>query len=218
MIVEPRQLARQPVHPSLWFMAGLMAALEALFWAAEAGFISPLFSRYHAFALFAFWDPWFEAALQRGVVTWPLLWSFLTSALLHGDWLHLALNLAAFLGLGHAITRLAGIRATLSIFAVSAIGGVLAFGLISDHPGPMVGASGAVFGYLAALTAWQERALRQAHHPRTEIWQRVLGLVLINAVLDVALGGLLAWEAHLGGFVAGWVMAYAFPPKRMRMI
>jgi rhomboid protease GluP len=31
-------------------------------------------------------------------------------------------------------------------------------------------------------------------------------LVILNVVLALAAGGALAWEAHLGGFVAGWAM------------
>jgi membrane associated rhomboid family serine protease len=36
--------------------------------------------------------------------------------------------------------------------------------------------------------------------------QAVLFLAGINLVLWWAMAGQLAWEAHLGGFVAGWVL------------
>ena len=48
------------------------------------------------------------------------------------------------------------------------------------------------------------------------LWQSLLGLAVLNAVLWAALGGLLAWEAHLGGFVAGWAAGPVI--RRLRII
>ena len=208
-----RALTRQPVHPILWAIAGTMIALEVVFHAVSAGYLSPFLSRWHGYALFAFFDPMFEAATHGAGVSLHLLWSFLTHAFLHGGWLHLALNVAAFLGLGHMISRAAGIGPFLVIFAVTAACGALAFALLSDFRGPMVGASGVVFGFLGTVTSWQEIALRRAGLPRTEVWQRVFGLMLLNGILDLAMGGMLAWEAHLGGFIGGWAIAWAYPPR-----
>ncbi len=64
------------------------------------------------------------------------------------------------------------------------------------------------------ITAWQEQALRRAGIGRAPIWKRIAGLVALNLILALGLGGLLAWQAHLGGWVAGWLLAYAFPPRR----
>jgi membrane associated rhomboid family serine protease len=89
----------------------------------------------------------------------------------------------------------------------------LTFGLIAGTMGPMVGASGAIFGMLAVLTAWQERALRLAGLSRSPIWKRIGGLVVVNVLLAFGMGGLLAWEAHLGGWVAGWLLASVFRPR-----
>ena len=46
---------------------------------------------------------------------------------------------------------------------------------------------------------------------------RILALIVWLAALNVALyfamDGLLAWEAHLGGFVAGWIAALLIDPR-----
>ena len=207
---------RRPVHPALWAVAGFMVAVEVVFAAVEAGLLPDTFARYRVYFVFAFWDPLFDHAVETGTPPLQLAWSFLTHALLHGGWLHLGLNTAAFLALGHAVSQMAGIRACLVTTAVSAIAGGLAFGLIAEVDVPLVGASGAIFGLLATLTAWQEQALRRAGLPRTDVWNRIMGLILINLLLDLGLGGMLAWEAHLGGFVGGWLMAYVYPPRLMR--
>jgi len=78
----------------------------------------------------------------------------LTHTFLHGGWIHLAVNGAAFLGLGKALEQAVGIGRFLVIFCVSAVAGALALGLITDSEFPMVGASGALFGMLGVITAW----------------------------------------------------------------
>lgn len=217
MIPNVSDLGRAPVHPALWALAGAMALVEVMFWAASRGLVDPHLGRHVVYAYFAFHDPLFEAARQDGVITLQLLWSLLTYALLHGGWLHLGFNAAALLGLGHAVSRSAGIGPCFAVIAVTAVAGAVVFGLIAETYAPLVGASGSVFGLLAIITAWQEQMLRRQGLSRAVIWQRIAGLVLLNVVLGVGLGGMLAWEAHLGGFVAGWLMASVYPPRLWRM-
>jgi rhomboid protease GluP len=205
--------ARIPVHPVLWIMIAVMIGFEVMFAAADAGLVSESLGRWPVFLQLAFFDLVFEYARAGNGIEPQLVWSPLTYGFLHGGWLHLALNGAAFLGLGHALVQVIGIGRFLIIFAVCAVVAALAFGLIADTMAPMVGASGAIFGMLAVLTAWQERALRLAGLSRAPIWKRIGGLVAVNAALAFGLGGLLAWEAHLGGWVAGWLLAGVIRPR-----
>jgi membrane associated rhomboid family serine protease len=206
--------ARIPVHPVLWLMIAAMIGFEAMFAAVDAGWLPESLGRWPMYLKFAFFDLIFEYARAGNGVETQLLWSLLTHAFLHGNWLHLALNGAAFLGLGHALVQAIGIVRFTAIFAVCAVAGALAFGLIAETRGPLVGASGAIFGMLAVLTAWQERVLHRAGRSRAAIWKRIAGLVAVNVALAYGLGGLLAWEAHLGGWVAGWLLALAIRPRR----
>ncbi len=212
-LIDPG-VSHHPVHPVLWILTGAMVLAELVFAAVEAGYLGHEVGRAAAYDLLGFWDSDFERARAGDGVPAPLLWSPLSHAFLHGGWLHLLVNGAAFLGLGHMITVQAGIRATLQLFVACAVAGALTYGLIADFWGPMVGASGVVFGFLGYVTAWQERQLRRRGLDRRPIWNRLLGLVAINALLHFAMGGMLAWEAHLGGFVAGWLMASAVGPRR----
>jgi membrane associated rhomboid family serine protease len=213
MSMDDTSSPRTPVHPVLWVMIAVMIGFEAMFSAAEAGLVPEYLSRWPVYLRFAFFDLVFDYARAGGGVEPQLIWSPLSHAFLHGHWLHLALNGAAFLGLGHAVTQAIGVGRFLVIFTVTAIAGALVFGLIADTDGPMVGASGAVFGLFGVITAWQERALRLAGLSRAPIWRRIAGLVALNAALAFGLGGLLAWEAHLGGWVAGWLLAGVFRPR-----
>ncbi len=203
--------ARVPVHPVLWAIAGATVALELLMKLAAQGALPA--AVVDGLNYLAFYDVLFERALA-GQGGWSqVAVSSLTHAFLHAGWLHLGLNMAAFLGLGHAIAQAVGAPRLVAVFVVCAVAGALTFGLLADIGGALVGASGAVFGFLGVITAWQERALARRGLSRRPIWYRIAGLVAINAVLDVALGGLLAWEAHLGGFVAGWLLALAWRPR-----
>ena len=207
--------AREGAHPVLWAIVAVMAGFELLFAAAGAGLVpADVLGRLPVYIRLAFWDPVFEYALAGDGVYPELAWSFVTHAFLHGGWLHLLLNGAVFLALGNALVRAIGVGRFLVTFLVTAAAGALLFGLIADVEGPLVGASGALFGFLGMITAWQERALRQMEMSRAPIWKRIAGLVALNVILDLGLGGLLAWEAHLGGWIGGWLLAYAFPPGR----
>ena len=217
--------ARIPVHPVLWIMIAVMFGFELLFAAADAGLVPESLSRWPVYQLLAFMDFHYsefgfirvlqatQFEVQYTYAGPEVFWTFITHAFLHGGWLHLALNGAAFLGLGHALVRAIGIGRFLVIFVVSAVAGAFAFWQLADSPYPMVGASGAIFGMFAVLTAWQERALRRSGRSRAMIWRRIGGLVVLNLALAFGLGGLLAWQAHLGGWVAGWLLAGVFQPR-----
>lgn len=204
------------MHPALWIAAFLMVLPELLFAAVDAGLMGHGLGRGTLYDAFGYWDSDFERLVAGQGLNLPLLWSPLSYAFMHGGWLHLLMNGAAFLGLGHLISQLIGVRRLAMIFVGTAVAGALTYSVISDFPGPLVGASGVVFGLIGTLTAWEERTLRMRGEDRTAIWQRILGLVAINALLDLGLGGVLAWEAHLGGFMAGWLMASLYRPKQRR--
>jgi membrane associated rhomboid family serine protease len=213
MSITETSRPRDAVHRVLWIMIAVMIGFELVFAAVDADLMPEGLGRWPAYEHLAFIDMLFDRARSGLGVEPRLVWSLVTHAFLHGGWLHLGVNGAAFLGLGHALVRMIGIGRFLVIFTASAIAGVVTFGLIAETTGPLVGASGAIFGMFAVLTAWQERALRRAGRSRAMIWRRIGGLVVLNVALSFGLGGLLAWQAHLGGWVAGWLLAGVFRPR-----
>lgn len=132
---------------------------------------------------------------------------FLSYAFLHGGLLHLAGNMLALLGFGTAVIERTGNGGFLAIYLLSALGGGLGFGLISTSAQPMVGASGALFGLAGAMVCWDWQERRAARRPLWPVLRAVLGYMALNLALWAALAGQLAWEAHLGGFIAGWASA-----------
>ena len=121
-----------------------------------------------------------------------------TSAFLHDGIFHLAFNMYALWLLGTLLEAGFGKARFLALFVVSMLGG--AFGVLLLSPdSATVGASGAVFGLMAAMVLVQ-RAIG------SNIWRSPLAMVLmLNLGLTlliprVSIGG------HFGGLAAGAVM------------
>lgn len=131
-------------------------------------------------------------------------WRLLTTAFLHGDFLHVGFNMYALYALGQNAERIWGHWRFLTIFVVAAWGGsCLALGL---QPVGCIGASGAVCGIFAAEAAWVYFN-RQHLDPRLFIaWRRnfMINVVLIGFVSFMPN---VSWAAHLGGAITGLVMA-----------
>lgn len=152
------------------------------------------------------WRPNYEAQ--------PVL-MFVTYAFLHSDFWHLAGNMLTLVFLGDIVVRRIGQGGFGFVYLVSTLGGAAAFGLITNSASPMVGASGALFGLAGAWQYWEWSDLRVRGQSGWPVWRIVFALVVLNALLWFVNGGRLAWEAHLGGFVAGWIAAVGL--GRMRV-
>jgi membrane associated rhomboid family serine protease len=167
------------------------------------------------------WDKW-ALIPARLSMQW---WSLLTYAFLHGDWMHLALNCLWLLVFGTPVARWFGPRRFLILAALSAIGGALAM-VVTDPEStiPVIGASGAVSGLMAAaIPVMYGRAGRPLlpgellRDRRALIFVVIwLGITLITGTQAFIgeEGVRIAWEAHLGGFITGFVV-YAFMTHRL---
>lgn len=185
---------------------GLVLALpEAVLELADAGLLGtpawrPLAYTYGAFwsGLLRDWRP--NYALQPALM-------FVTYALLHNGPGHLLGNLAGLAWLGPPLARRLGARRVLLAFWASALAGGAAFASLDAGPAPMVGASGAVFGLAGLLATLGWRLRQRAGVAPWPALSPSLGLALLLLAANLlswwVQGGLLAWQAHLGGALAG---------------
>ncbi len=207
-------MASQSGAPAfLWVLVGVMAALEAAFALAGAGVIGSPDLRWTAFRLGAFWQPILSGSVQPLYPGQPVV-MFLTYAFLHGGLMHLAFNGVILLSLGKAVAARIGAARTLVLLALAAVAGGAAFGALSSGMAPMVGASGAVFGLIGLWQCWDYTLRRWSGLPVRPVLGAIAGLAVANVVLFVFLSGGLAWEAHLGGWVAGWVSGHGYARLR----
>lgn len=189
----------------------LCALPEIFFAGAEAGLWADPEARQRVFDWFAFWphlpaDP----ALRYPGQEWVM---FLTYGFLHGGFAHLAMNMLGLLQLGEPLARLYGNLRFIGIYLALAVAGGLAYAVFPAGDAPMVGASGALFGLAGILMSRELQSRQRRHLPPAPVFKTLGMLVLMNVVLWWALDGQLAWQTHLGGFMAGWVLARALPAR-----
>ena len=190
-------------------LAVVVALPELVLLGADLGLWGSVLWRPRSYQYGAFW-----AGLLHGwtpnYAAQPVV-MFLTHAVLHSGPSHLIGNLLGIVSLGRLVAARLGRAGFLLACLCVVLGGGLAFCLLSRSPQPMVGASGLVFG-LAGIWAWglgQDRRAKglgrwSAGWPFLAI---TLGLALFNLVSFVLLRGVLAWETHLGGYLAGVLCA-----------
>lgn len=134
-------------------------------------------------------------------------WRFLTVAFVHGGLMHLAFNMLMLYVLGVSIEQSIGHWRFLGLYVISAIGGsvlTLGWGLV-DHAELVtltVGASGAIYGLLGAILVDQKRSGMSV--------TSILVLLGVNLVWSFLPGNNVSWQSHLGGLIAGLLVAWVY--------
>ena len=141
---------------------------------------------------------------MTGGVAWQLdwWWTLLTAIYLHGGLLHIFFNVMWIRNLGPVATEVYGPARAFVLFNVAGAAGFLASNVITGVP--TIGASGSVFGLLAALIVYGRR--RGSSVMTTQLWQWAIILFIFGFLFSGVNN-----FAHAGGFAGGWVAAYAMP-------
>ncbi len=193
--------------------------------------------------LFAFIPARYDANIVANAV-WPGglggdVWTFVTYALIHADWMHLGFNAIWLLAFGAPVARRFGPWRFLAFCAVTAAAGALAH--LVTHFGqlvPMVGASGTISGMMSGAMRFafsgplrfggSNEAYRMPALTLSEALRdtRILAFIAVWFGLNLlfGLGSLpiigaeqsVAWQAHVGGFVAGLLLFSLFDPVKTR--
>ncbi|SHL66151.1 Membrane associated serine protease, rhomboid family [Roseovarius marisflavi] len=193
-------------HGSLIAIVVICVAIEVILQGADHGFWGSPRWRGLAYQNGGFWrgllDNW-----QPNYAAQPVT-MFASYGFLHGGVMHLLVNMITLVSLGQLVIERVGQLRFALIYALSLLGGALGFALLSAAVQPMVGASGALFGLAGVVTGWEYTARRLAREGIGPVL-RVIGLLtLLNVIMYWAMDGNLAWETHLGGFLAGWAAGW----------
>ncbi len=197
--------------PVIAFLMLIMICVELFLIAGDKGWVEPRGLRNLAYQYAGFWpgllDDWAPNYAYQ-----PQL-MFATYAFLHGGVIHLITNMITLWSLGHSAIDRVGRGAFALLYLASIIGGALGYAALWSTPQPMVGASGALFGLAGAWLAWEYVDRFTARSGLWPVARVALMLVALNVVLYYSMNGQLAWQTHLGGFVAGRVAAMLIDPR-----
>ena len=227
---------REPIFNVPAVVVGLIAALVFIH-VVRAWVLTPD-EDFDLLLHFAFIPARYDAA--TAVETWlptsldVQAWTFLSYALIHADITHLVVNLIWLLPFGTAVARRFGATRFLLLFVVTAVAGGAAHLITHPHAvSPMIGASAAISGFMAAairfvfqhggpLENWRHANPQSYMVPAAPLLvalrdPRILAFLVVwfglNALFGIGgvalMGGEqqeVAWQAHVGGFLAGLIL------------
>jgi len=164
---------------------------------------------------------------------WDKAVPFVSYMAIHGDWAHVGINCLWLLAFGPIVARRFGAPLFLLFFLVCGVAGAALF-LVFDWGGsdPVVGASAAISGLMGAgirLLPGRFDWAQPGEAPMAPLLSRqVLSFSAVWVVLNLVVGTLglglvpagqaIAWQAHLGGYFAGLLLASAFDRLRPRAL
>jgi len=168
------------------------------------------------------------------------VWTFVTYSLLHANLTHIGFNVLWLLPFGSALARRFGAVRFYMFMAMTAAAGALAHLITNEHGlAPMIGASASISGTMAAalrfafvrgsfLSFSRGDADAAAKVPALSLWQalrnsRVLAFLAVwfgvnfifgmgSIAIGLGEGQTVAWQAHIGGFLAGLFLFSLFDP------
>jgi membrane associated rhomboid family serine protease len=170
----------------------------------------------------------FAGGARTEMIPYSQYWSLITYGFLHEGWAHVLGNSLWLLIFGTPVARQFGALRFLAIVFVSTLGGALV--MLWVYWGVfivVVGASAAVSGLLAAAIPIMFgrpgvplRFGELLRDRRALIFMFIfLGMTLLTGVQELpgfADNGRIAWEAHLGGFVAGLLGYFIVSRERVQ--
>jgi len=224
--------ARQPIFnlpPVVAAIAGLFVAIQAIDSFALNESVRQELLVWLAFIPYRIVD---IASAPGGF--WPLLWTPFTHAFLHAGWEHVLLNTVWFVIFATPVAGRYGTARLIVLFLLSALAGAIAFAA-TTLPGSsiLIGASGGVAGLTGAAVRFIFQPIQVATHPETGerivlgrhlatifevfrhptariftiMWILLNGIVPLVPLFMPGMDVQVAWQAHLGGFLFGFLAA-----------
>ena len=153
------------------------------------------------------------AYLEPAMILVPDYATYVTYAFLHTDIMHLATNMLFLWVFGDNVEDALGHVRYLLFYLVCAAAGALVHGLVGpSSQAPLIGASGAISGVVAAYMIL---------HPKVRVWVLVLFRIPLPLpafipllfwigqqfyMLAIDRDGNVSWGAHVGGIIAGAIL------------
>jgi membrane associated rhomboid family serine protease len=193
------------------FRQYLLSAPEDMAFIVHMAFIPARYTQDHAVDLYDFTTP-------------------MTYAFLHGGWPHLLVNMVWLAAFGSPLAYRLGPARFLAFWVFTALAAALFHFLAHpDDVAPVIGASGAISGMMGAASRFGFRMERRNGRPAfagrmlsvfealrlravlvfLAVWM-IVNLVTGLGFMTPGMTNPIAWEAHIGGFLAGFLCLAPF--------
>ena len=143
---------------------------------------------------------------------------FFTYGFVHTGILHFTVNMVGLIWLGTLILSYRRTSTFLLFYLLSMVGAAQIYALIGPANISATGASGALFGLLGVYV--MDHRLLNAAGEKPDLWTiltRLIFATLVLALCDLVSQTItrsgVAWQAHMGGFFTGAVVALLAPPR-----
>ncbi|WP_258368657.1 rhomboid family intramembrane serine protease [Curtobacterium sp. MCBD17_013] len=131
-------------------------------------------------------------------------WRLITTMFVHGSFLHILFNMWAVWIFGRMLEQMLGTWRFVALYFISGLVGSVAVTVLAPQT-TVIGASGAIFGLFAVFFVLQRSLGGNA--------VQILVIIGLNLVIGFLVAGV-AWQAHVGGVVAGFVTGFIFTRTR----
>ena len=150
-----------------------------------------------------------EVTFVEGVAN-GAAWQLVTAMFTHVQVWHIGFNMLALFVLGPQLEVMLGRARFLALYLLSGLTGSATVYWLAAENSVTVGASGSLFGLMAALLIVAVKVGGDV--------QSLLTLVAINIAITIFGAAFISWQGHLGGFVGGlWVaLVLVYAPRRRR--
>ncbi|MCX4989733.1 MULTISPECIES: rhomboid family intramembrane serine protease [unclassified Streptomyces] len=202
---QPRTLAGGTVASDPRLVTKVLIGLNLAFYLVQLSVGDAFTDRFTLFG-----RAWLSGDIQG--VAEGQWYRMLTSMFLHGSAMHIIFNMLSLWWVGGPLEAALGRARFIALYFISGLAGSALCYLLADANQPSLGASGAIFGLFGA-TAVLMRRLNYDMRP-------IIALLVINLIFTFGWSNI-AWQAHIGGLVAGVVVGYAMvhaPRERRNLV
>jgi membrane associated rhomboid family serine protease len=140
------------------------------------------------------------------------LMRFVTYPVVHRDFMHAVFVCVFVLALGKFTSETLGQWVMIIVFFVSSVFGALAYALVLDEPGVLIGGYPGVFGLIGAFTWVQFVTLSVKNENRLQAFRLIAFFMGIQLLWKLLFGASNEWVAEIFAFGAGFILSVVIGP------